>query len=578
MDGKGKEMVKHLVSLGVPGSEKLSDVDFGWIFSSEQHKPLASFLQWLLDNVFEDDLLTEEELEEYESLISRGEVLSGQQLEDMVGSLTSVPSLSPYTLADPVADAQLETLESRLQQLKNMSNNLGVYKIELQNEVHTINTRVQEGKAKLQHNQEQALEVCQQLSSAQGELAKKLDAVIKLFIEFSNEEEHYAHFLTQLDLKSWQEEEIKFTECLKEYITKQFDENMRELSGSEDTGEYQIVDLQQLDLHLVKGAGEAAYRHHVAELDRLSKLILITEKEKMEEEITVADRKTKIEELEKQMVLLQQGKFLASLPVIIQQIENINEEKDLVYKESLLQKQRLMTLLEEVAQLESTRTIAGNYQLKLHRQEYYKQKQQFVTDELLQQIARHDWVNIQLELENQRIKEILQILKECSSMIFEGHKNHQLCSGILKKRLEEAEQKRASGELPSTLETMYRIIQNQSENSSYEMLTTPEALSQKYQKLHKEQNTAREQLASTRKLQLSHLSVLNLNCTMVEVCLFGDSFITSLPRFWLNQKLMDRYIQLDEQMLELKQKLLNISKSYEEKKRVLKAAPGLKDK
>lgn len=43
------------------------------------------------------------------------------------------------------------------------------------------------------------------------------------------------------------------------------------------------------------------------------------------------------------------------------------------------QQQVLLSLISEVAQLESTRTICGNYQLKCQRQEYFLQKQKIVS-------------------------------------------------------------------------------------------------------------------------------------------------------------------------------------------------------
>lgn len=43
------------------------------------------------------------------------------------------------------------------------------------------------------------------------------------------------------------------------------------------------------------------------------------------------------------------------------------------------QQQVLLSLISEVTQLESTRTICGNYQLKCQRQEYFLQKQKIVS-------------------------------------------------------------------------------------------------------------------------------------------------------------------------------------------------------
>ena len=62
-----------------------------------------------------------------------------------------------------------------------------------------------------------------------------------------------------------------------------------------------------------------------------------------------------------------------------QQTAEATESQLLVKLERERQHQVLQSLVAEVAQLESTRTISGNYQLKCKRQEYFLEKQKIVS-------------------------------------------------------------------------------------------------------------------------------------------------------------------------------------------------------
>lgn len=61
----GEQLLKHLQLLGVPGTEQLVGETYDWLFLKTKDDPLATFLQWFMENITPNNVLTEEELSEY---------------------------------------------------------------------------------------------------------------------------------------------------------------------------------------------------------------------------------------------------------------------------------------------------------------------------------------------------------------------------------------------------------------------------------------------------------------------------------------------------------------------------------
>ena len=61
----GEQLVKQLQLLGAPGSKQLVGETYDWLFMKGEGDPLATFLQWFMDNITPNNVLTEEELREY---------------------------------------------------------------------------------------------------------------------------------------------------------------------------------------------------------------------------------------------------------------------------------------------------------------------------------------------------------------------------------------------------------------------------------------------------------------------------------------------------------------------------------
>ncbi|MPC39279.1 HAUS augmin-like complex subunit 3 [Portunus trituberculatus] len=373
----GEQLVKHLQALGAPGTEHLVGEAYDWLFVKGKDDPLVTFLQWFMKNITPNNVLTEEELTDFEALKAAGEVLSPTQLQEMEGALSSIPSFpgaSEQCLGEPLpSPEELKALEDELEILTQRKNMINAHKMELLNETQQLSKRMQKTQSELRRQVEATSTTSFHFTKAQQNLASVVDAHLNTFHNFDQAEEEEAMFLSQVDLEEWQKEEDKFTNLLTTYIQKQF----REVC-TEDCSQYVLLDVNNLELSLVRGAGEDQYRRNVAELRRLNALLPQTEEWRLCGLIQQERRKAEVMEAEKLLAALHQGHLPSDLIVLKQQTQEVEESLTVVEKEFWHQQQTMQAVLSEVAELESTKTISGDYELKLQRQGYFLTKQMMV--------------------------------------------------------------------------------------------------------------------------------------------------------------------------------------------------------
>ncbi|KAK8733546.1 hypothetical protein OTU49_006350 [Cherax quadricarinatus] len=536
----GERLVSHLQLLDVPGTDHLKGENYDWLFLENPSSPLPAFLEWFTENISANDVLTDEDLNEYEELMSKGEVLTGYHLEKMEACLSGLPVAFSTSEEDSQKDVltleECKRLKDQLKVLVMRRNQLSAHKMELREEVYQSSERLKEEEVYFKNHHKAILNTSIHLSKSQEEISKSLDAVTKVFLEFDKTPTEEAKFFSQLNLEEWYQEEDKFTDTLETYIRRQFREGVRDVAGAGDTSEYCLLDVSNLDLQLVRGAGNAEYAQNVDELKRLNNL---------------------------------------------QQAREASESRKAVEWEKQQQQQVMQSLITEVAQLESTKTISGNYQLKRQRQEYFLDKQKLVMDELVSQVARYNWINIALDIERGKIADILNVLQSISSIITQKDVSYNKRMQYLQAFTKKHEEQKAAGQLPLPLVTLSRLLPVAAKQQSQEEHTaeavTGEYLHKQVAMLQKGLDVAREQVVTARNPQFSCLSRMTMNCAVLETSLFGNpGSLRTLPIAWLKPDLADRYISLDQELWNFKQKFINLIIQHEEKKKILQLEPTVR--
>ncbi|XP_071521217.1 uncharacterized protein dgt3 isoform X1 [Panulirus ornatus] len=582
----GDRLVAHLKVLRIPGAERLEGANYDWFLQSDVSTPLATFLEWFTENVSANDILTDAELNEYEELMSKGEVLTGHQLEDMEACLSGLSGVFTSSEGENQQDVftleEHERLKDQLEVLTMRKNHLSAHKIELREEAYQCSERLKAAETHLKKHQEAALNTSHHLSRVQEELAGSLDALTNVFLTFDKTPVEEAKFFTQLKLEEWYHEEAKFTDVLKTYIRRQFREGVREVAGAGDTSEHCLLDVDNLDLHLVHGAGKAEYAQNVAELNRLSKLLQQTEEWRLEGLLLQARRRAEVEEATKMLSAIHRSQLPSALPLLQQQTHEAKESCKVLEQERQQQHLVMQSLVAEVAQLESTRTISGNYQLKSQRQEYFLDKQKIVMEQLVSQVARYNWINIALDIEKGKISNILEVLKNINSIITHKDDSYRERMKRYGAMVKEHKEQKGVGQLPPPLVTLSHLLPITSklklQDEQVDGVVNAKILQKQASMLQSAINTAREHVSTARNPQFSRLNRMTMNSAVLETSLFGSpGSLGALPVAWLDPKLVEHYTALDQESWKFKQKLLKLIVEYEEKKKILQIEPTVRE-
>nr|XP_053637536.1 HAUS augmin-like complex subunit 3 isoform X2 [Cherax quadricarinatus] len=544
----GERLVSHLQLLDVPGTDHLKGENYDWLFLENPSSPLPAFLEWFTENISANDVLTDEDLNEYEELMSKGEVLTGYHLEKMEACLSGLPVAFSTSEEDSQKDVltleECKRLKDQLKVLVMRRNQLSAHKMELREEVYQSSERLKEEEVYFKNHHKAILNTSIHLSKSQEEISKSLDAVTKVFLEFDKM-------------------------------------GVRDVAGAGDTSEYCLLDVSNLDLQLVRGAGNAEYAQNVDELKRLNNLLRQTEEWRLKGLLLQHQKRAEIEEANRQFAAIHRSQLPSNLALLEQQAREASESRKAVEWEKQQQQQVMQSLITEVAQLESTKTISGNYQLKRQRQEYFLDKQKLVMDELVSQVARYNWINIALDIERGKIADILNVLQSISSIITQKDVSYNKRMQYLQAFTKKHEEQKAAGQLPLPLVTLSRLLPVAAKQQSQEEHTaetvTGEYLHKQVAMLQKGLDVAREQVVTARNPQFSCLSRMTMNCAVLETSLFGNpGSLRTLPIAWLKPDLADRYISLDQELWNFKQKFINLIIQHEEKKKILQLEPTVR--
>lgn len=580
----GEKFMSHLKSLGVPDAEVLVGSDYDWLFLDNEGLPLSTYFEWFSSNLSSDDVLTEEELEEYEALVARGEVLTGHQLEEMEACLSSLPGVPAKNVGNgqhgqiEITEEDIERMERQVDLLNLRRNHLSTHKLELNDDVWSKSEKVKDLESDLQKQQEAALQTSHILTQSRQHLTTTIHKLYNFFNTFTKANGE-TDFFAQLQLDEWQQEENKFSQQLKQFIKKQFKEGVDVMAGMEDTSDYHLLDVGNLDLHLVRGAGQVEYLHNAAELKRLNQLIQETEGWRVDGIISQSRKQAEVEEANKVLAELHRIQLPKSAKILKEKYQELVDSHHVVQYEREQQLSILKSLSNDVAQLESCRTISGNYQLKLQRQEYFLSKQVVLLEQLICQFARHDWLNVALDLEKNRVTEMMQVLGNVNGIITDKNKKCNARIKYLESLNKKFEERNVLGQLPVTLETLSQLLPptSLSPSKSDTGPTSAELLHQT-SIMSKALANAHEQMNVMRNPNFSKIPFLSMNCSMLETCLFGapDS-LGNLPLAWLDTPLADRYRKVEQDKWELDQRFIKFIGQYERKKKMLQLDPSIKE-
>ncbi|AQK82796.1 AUGMIN subunit 3 [Zea mays] len=176
------------------------------------------------------------------------------------------------------------------------------------------------------------------------------------------------------------------------------------------------VSLDDITNCLIRGDSEKSHHHQrVAELQRLRSIFATSERQWIEAQVENAKQQAILSILKAQ-VSSDEAHIHRDIHSLRRKgSELAGELSTLSQKVQALVSETIPCLCSELAQLQGTYILQGDYDLKVMRQEYYINRQKTFINHLVNQLARHQFLKIACQLERKNIASAYSLLRVIES-------------------------------------------------------------------------------------------------------------------------------------------------------------------
>lgn len=247
----GNDFVETLKKIGYPKADELNGEDFDWLFESSEDK---SFLEWFCGNVNEQHVVSEKELQDFDSLLESGKpILEGNALDEVLKTLKPIDSKNS-SQEEEEEEEELKKLEDELQNLQKLKelqihrhNKLQMMVSANSHMLQTLNSKEEEAHKDLKEGLEVFTAANNKLNN---ELLSLVDAAKKLasfFTASDSDQGSGPHpvFFSQLSLDKYLSQEEQSTAALTSYVKTHFYQGMSEWVEKSHDDSFQLVDISK---------------------------------------------------------------------------------------------------------------------------------------------------------------------------------------------------------------------------------------------------------------------------------------------------------------------------------------------
>ncbi|XP_032221331.1 HAUS augmin-like complex subunit 3 isoform X2 [Nematostella vectensis] len=391
-------LARALQRVGFPNASVES---LEWLF---EQRSCLSFLDWLCDNIQPENIITDDEIESYTDLLNAGEgILEGDKLEEAVSNAQGYQDEIPNeTLQNEIESASktVESMNKRLHKLVHQRNKLSIHQTKASHQLSKINPVEKESKQKYK----KCLEACQteskQIDLAIGKLLKTVSDLTGLHTE--QKEDKQKAFLSQLSSGDFYDSEERFTSELTSYTRKQFFEGFADMAGRGDENRYELLEISDPTALLIRGESEEVILNDCKELSRLQKVYSRSEQKRISAEAAACGVMAAVKLAEEKNEAMLRHHHVADADTL----SHLNDGQSFLARiqaqVSQLNDQIMSDVIQELAHLQATKILRGDYHLKIARQDYFTSKQDQVINQLLMQRSRYEFLLMALEIERHK--------------------------------------------------------------------------------------------------------------------------------------------------------------------------------
>ncbi|KAG9149387.1 hypothetical protein Leryth_003351 [Lithospermum erythrorhizon] len=416
----GAELCGLLGELGYEGHSSLDPDSLEWPFQYDDARPV---LDWLCSSLRPSNVLSPEQLHQYEQLLQEGKLLEGEDLD------FAYDSISAFSVRRDDQEAVFGT-EEGLKDIRDSTIALKTEALELQKQLRRLESQhdMLTGQASsLTQGRRARLAattiVNGQLGTLEDSLSTRnleMNGVLGRMASTAQELAHYHSgevdgiYLAYSDFHSYLLEDASCMKELNNWFAKQLDTGPYRLVAEEGKSKCSWVNLEEVSNVLVRDL-EKSHHHRVSELQRLRSIFGPSERQWVEAQVENAKQQAILMTLKSQVTSDEAHIHLDLHSLRRKHAELGGEENSISERRVKHSSETVPDICLELAQLQDTYILQGDYDLKVMRQEYYISMQKAFINHLINQLVRHQFLKIACQMEKKTMLGAFSLLKVIES-------------------------------------------------------------------------------------------------------------------------------------------------------------------
>lgn len=582
----GQAFLDTLKRISYPNVDELDSQSVAWMFDNDA---IAPFLEWFCDEIQPANVLDPKHLHRFHELeMSEEGILDGPQLDQALHNLASVEldEQSEDKLRENVRDLkdELKLAEQKKNRLVQQRNRLSLQQMSLNNKLSRVDsvldTSKREYKIALEQTQTDNTMVNQQLD----ELTCAVTTLVQLYRQgVHNPTEPCGDtknpvFLSQLDLRSLEAVEQKYTQALTAFTKKQFFEGIAEVAGHHSGSRYGFLEINDPDSLLVAGEREDIILDECRELRRLQQFFPKSEILRVNALVEERSSSAACEFIENRLHSWKEKPYPKDVNSLLLRVKEAEAVCRVVERDvSLLKEKEIPRLILDSTSLQVNQILRGDYDLKIARQDYFISNQDQLISYLLTQKSRSEFLTLAYEIELQGHRDIYRLLTAVS---FSLQKQHRAFEQRMKMLQDPAavgnrQERETIDSRDKFLSRLYTLLNDEESDGHAPIFLTYAKLAENAGKLEQQVSGLRAQTASNRYRQQDMLTALVKELRECEVAVYAGSSTSSGQPVLSPAPVVDAISQLSTMLLKLEQVSADIIKVANQRKKAIKSDPVL---
>ncbi|EXC14791.1 hypothetical protein L484_009445 [Morus notabilis] len=416
----GARLCSLLGELGYEGAEALDPDSFEWPFQYDDARPI---LDWICSSLRPSNVLSLSELSQYEQFLREGKLLEGEDLDFAYDSISAFASRrdnqeAVFGAEEGLKDIRDATLAYKAEaldlqrQLRNLQSQFDMLSGQASALIQGRRARVAATSTVNGH-----------LTTIDDSLSARnlqMNAVLGRIASTAQELAHYHSgdedgiYLAYSDFHPYLVGDSDCINELNQWFSKQLDTGPFRLVAEDGKSKCSWVSLDDISNIIIRDL-ETSHHQRVSELQRLRSVFGTSERQWVEAQVENTKQQAILMALRSQVSSDEAHIHLDIHSLRRKHSELVGELSNLYHKEEKLLSETIPDLCWELAQLQDTYILQGDYDLKVMRQEYYINRQKAFINHLVNQLARHQFLKIACQLEKKKMLGAYSLLKVIES-------------------------------------------------------------------------------------------------------------------------------------------------------------------